>query len=84
MQYVYVLQSKLDKDLYIGCTNDIKKRLVLHNAKKVNSTKKRTPLVLIYYEAFINPTDAFNREIFLKSGWGRNNLSKLLNNHLHR
>lgn len=39
MQYVYVLQSKKDKDLYIGCTTDLKKRFALHNAKKITSTK---------------------------------------------
>ncbi|MFA6552687.1 MAG: GIY-YIG nuclease family protein [Candidatus Paceibacterota bacterium] len=36
MQYVYVLQSKVDKDFYIGCTHDLKKRLILHNTKKVS------------------------------------------------
>ncbi len=35
MQYVYILQSKEDNDLYIGCTNDIKSRLILHNKKKL-------------------------------------------------
>jgi putative endonuclease len=80
MQYVYVLQSKKDNELYIGCTNDLKKRLILHNAKKVTSTAGRTPLALIYYEAFIDKSDAFVREQFLKTGWGRNHLKKLLGN----
>ncbi len=35
MKYLYVLQSKKDKDLHIGCTKDLKSRLILHNAKKV-------------------------------------------------
>jgi len=39
MQYVYVIQSKKDGGLYTGCTKDIKGRLILHNAKKVTSTK---------------------------------------------
>lgn len=80
MQYVYVLQSKKDNELYIGCTNDLKKRLILHNAKKVTSTAGRTPFILIYYEAFIDKSDAFTREQFLKTGWGRNQLKKLLGN----
>ena len=84
MQYVYVLQSKKDYDLYIGCTNDIRKRLQLHNAKKVPSTTKRVPLSLIYYEAFIDNHDAYTREQFLKSGWGRNQIKKLLRNFFNR
>lgn len=39
MQCVYVLQSEIDGDFYIGCTQNMKKRLALHNAKKVASTK---------------------------------------------
>jgi putative endonuclease len=81
MQYVYVLQSKADKDLYIGCTCDLKKRLILHNAKKVSSTKKRAPFLLIYYETYINQKDAFNREQYLKTGWGRNYIKKILTNY---
>ena len=79
-QYVYVIISKKDNELYIGCTKDLKERLKLHNAKKVDSTKKRVPLALIYYEAYINPIDAFNREKYMKTRYGRNYLHKTLNN----
>ncbi len=84
MQYVYVLQSKEDNDFYIGCTRNLKDRLRLHNAKKVASTKKRVPFVLIYYEAYIDSKDAYQREMFLKTGWGRNHLRKTLSNFLNR
>ncbi|MDZ4786574.1 MAG: GIY-YIG nuclease family protein, partial [bacterium] len=66
-----MLQSKKDNDLYIGCTKDLKARLKLHNAKKVASTKKRSPFVLIYYEAYIDSKDAYEREIYMKTQWGR-------------
>lgn len=82
MYYVYVLQSKQDRHLYTGCTNDLKKRLIMHNSGKVESTRKRLPLKLIYYETFINKQDAFNRERWLKTGWGRNHLNKILSNYL--
>jgi predicted GIY-YIG superfamily endonuclease len=39
-------------------------------------------LILIYYEAFIDKHDAFNREQWLKTGWGRNQLKKILRNYL--
>ena len=80
MQYVYVLQSKKDNDIYIGCTKDLKERLKLHNAKKVASTKLRVPFVLIYYEAYLHEKDAYIRERYLKTGWGRNHIRKVLSN----
>ncbi|MDD2646429.1 MAG: GIY-YIG nuclease family protein [Patescibacteria group bacterium] len=78
MYYVYVLQSKKDGLLYLGCTNNLKQRLLLHNTGRVYATKKRAPFKLIYYEAFINKHDAFCREQWLKTGWGRNQLKNIL------
>ena len=49
--YTYVLKSSKDNKLYIGHTNNLKKRLVEHNKGVVDSTKSRRPLKLIYYEA---------------------------------
>ena len=80
MQYVYILQSKKNGDLYTGCAKDIKARLILHNAKKVDSTKKYAPFALIYYEAYINATDAFNREKYMKTQYRRNYIKKVLSN----
>lgn len=78
--YVYVLKSKRDGDLYVGCTKDLQERFALHNSKKVASTKRRVPFDLIYYEAFLNKSDAFEREQFFKTGWGKTSLKKLLSN----
>lgn len=80
MQYVYVLQSKKDGDLYIGCTKNLRSRIILHNAKKVGSTAKRVPFVLIYYECYINSNDAYNREKYMKTRYGRNYIKKVLSN----
>lgn len=81
MQFVYVLYSKTDNMVYIGCTNDLKKRLELHNAKKVRSTKLRGPFELIFYEAFTNSHDGYEREQYLKTGWGRNYIKKVAKNY---
>lgn len=80
MQYLYVIQSKKNGELYIGCTQDLKERLKLHNAKKVTSTKRNVPFVLIYYEAYINSKDAYNRERYMKTQYGRNYIKKVLSN----
>lgn len=66
MFYVYILKSKKDNKLYIGYTNNLRKRLEEHNSKKNRSTKSRTPFELIYYEAYKNQEDAQKREEMLK------------------
>tara|TARA_B100000745_G_scaffold123564_1_gene80261 strand:- start:5796 stop:6050 length:255 start_codon:yes stop_codon:yes gene_type:complete len=82
MYYVYILLSKKDDKFYTGCTTDLKKRVTMHNKKTIKSTQNRTPLKLVYYEAFLNREDAFQREKWLKTGWGRNHLKKTLKNYL--
>jgi len=66
MFYVYILQSKKDLDLYVGSTNDLRKRFKEHNSGKVRSTKHRIPFVLVYYEAYKSEEDARKREHNLK------------------
>ncbi|MFA5841174.1 MAG: GIY-YIG nuclease family protein [Candidatus Paceibacterota bacterium] len=80
--YVYILESKQDGELYIGCTNDLKKRIKEHNNGLVFSTKIKKPYRIIHYEAFLNKKDAFLREKWLKTGWGRNQIKKNLENYL--
>lgn len=83
MWYVYVLQSKRDEKLYTGCANNLRARIKLHNDGKVMSTKLRRPLVLIYHEAYPNKFDAFAREKWLKTGWGRNYLKRVLKHYFY-
>ena len=71
MIYLYVLRSTPDDQLYTGCTRDLRARFALHNAGKVPSTKDRRPLKLIYYEACLNEQDAFRREKYLKTTYGK-------------
>ncbi len=71
MHYVYVLHSQADKQLYTGCTSDLRERLAQHVAGEVSSTKERRPLKLIYYEASLSKFDAFRREKYLKTTYGK-------------
>ena len=71
MYYTYVLLSKKDKKLYVGCTEDLKLRFEQHIKGLVNSTKNRRPLILIYYEACLKQKDAFKREKYLKTHYGK-------------
>jgi putative endonuclease len=76
--YVYTLFSLRDKKLYTGFTTNLKDRLSRHARGEVKSTTNRRPLRLIHYEYFINKEDALAREVFLKSGFGRNQLKQEL------
>jgi len=78
MYYTYILESSKDKNLYIGWTNDLKKRFEKHNAGKVFSTKIRRPFELIYYEACLSKEAAIKREKYFKTGFGRRFLKNRL------
>jgi len=84
MYFVYILISLKDKRLYVGCTKDIEKRLVLHNTGKVVSTRIRRPLVLLHLEEYEQKGKAFGRERFLKSLWSTRFKRKLRDNYLGR
>lgn len=66
MFYVYLIKSKRSNNLYTGCTNNLVKRFKEHNGNKNFSTKYKSPFELVYYEAYKNKDDAFNREHNLK------------------
>ena len=78
MYYVYILYSKNKDRLYKGSTSDLRERFRQHSKGEVNSTKTGIPWVILYYEAFVNKTDALREEKFLKSGRGRERLKYLL------
>ena len=80
MYYVYVLYSLKDNKKYIGFTGNLKNRLKTHEDGKVESTRNRRPLVLIYYEACNNKYDALHREIYLKSAYGHRYLTNRIKN----
>jgi putative endonuclease len=80
MQFIYVLKSQRDNNLYIGCTADINKRISEHNTGKVLSTKGRRPFQLIFQEKFENKYEAFNKERYYKTAKGKKELkNKIIN-----
>ena len=66
MNYVYILLCA-DGSLYTGWTNDLKKRVAVHNAGKgAKYTKARRPVTLVYSEAFETKQQAMRREWEIK------------------
>ena len=71
MYYTYVLKSNKDNKLYIGYTENLKKRFEEHGVGKVDATRNRRPLILVYYEACLSKKNALKREKYFKTGFGR-------------
>jgi putative endonuclease len=64
--YCYILQCR-DKTLYCGYTNNLDKRLAVHNSGKgAKYTKIRLPVKLVYSESFATKSEAMKREYQIK------------------
>ena len=65
--YVYMLKSKSKKPLtYVGYTNNLKKRIALHNSNKGAKFTKGRKWKLIYKEKMISKSEAISREYYIK------------------
>lgn len=65
--FTYILLSSKNGDLYIGSTEDIERRVNLHNKGKVRSTKGYRPWKLLELYEFDSRSEAFRYEKFLKA-----------------
>jgi putative endonuclease len=72
MYFVYILKSEKDKKYYYGSIKDIVLRLKRHNKGEVRATKSGRPLVLHYKEEYQTRSEAYQREMFLKTIGGYN------------
>ena len=66
--FVYLLGNYKGKKLitYVGYTNNLKKRLSLHNSGKGAKFTKGRTWKLIYYEKYRSRKEAINRECYIK------------------
>jgi len=72
MYFVYFLQSKLNRKVYVGLTGLLPQtRLEQHNLGSNQWTRSNGPFELAYYETYSCIDDARQREAFYKSGFGR-------------
>jgi putative endonuclease len=76
---VYILFSERHNKTYVGFTSDLINRFQSHDslAKKGYTTRFR-PWKVVHVEFFNSKTDALKREVYLKSGAGRNWIANLL------
>jgi putative endonuclease len=66
--YVYMLKSKSIKSItYVGYTNNLEKRIKLHNSGKGAKFTRGRKWVLIYNEKYKSKNEAISREYYIKS-----------------
>ena len=73
--YVYILRLE-NQHLYVGSTNDLKRRFEAHQRGHVVSTRAHTPTKLMSYVAVQSETIARELERYSKSGSGKAFASK--------
>jgi putative endonuclease len=74
---VYVLRSRKTGRLYTGSTEDLPRRLEQHNSGISSATKHGCPWELLLQEGYSTRAEAMRRERELKTGKGRDELSRL-------
>ena len=65
--YVYMLKSRSIKPItYVGYTNNLKNRIILHNSGKGAKFTRGRKWLLIYKEKFKSKSEAISREYYIK------------------
>jgi len=76
--FVYIMTNKFKNVLYIGVTNNLRKRVFEHQSGKFDGfSKKYNCHYLVYFEHFTNINHAILREKELKK-WRREKKVKLI------
>ena len=70
MWYVYFLRLS-NGDIYVGSTNDLRRRVDSHQRGRVDSTKACLPVALKSYIAVLTEENARTLERYFKSGSGK-------------
>jgi putative endonuclease len=78
MFHTYILHSKRLDKYYIGSTNNIEDRLKRHNHGRSTYTKKGIPWELLYFEIFKTRSEAYQRELFIKSKKSKSFIAQLV------
>jgi len=70
MHHVYILKSLKDESLYVGSSENVKKRLAEHNSGIARYSRTKRPYVLKWFCTFPTKQQALMFEKYLKHGSG--------------
>ena len=76
MWYVYILKSKVKDYIYVGSTNNLKRRIDEHNSGMCRSTAPHKPLILEAFVGVRTEEKARKLEKYFKTGSGKAILNK--------
>ena len=77
MFHVYVLRSQTTGRFYVGSTGNLQDRLHRHNSGQSKATRHGVPWTLIYCEPHPSRSAATKREMYFKTGKGRDEIQRL-------
>lgn len=78
MYFVYILTNKDNVCLYVGVTDDLKRRLYEHKSEQIEGFTKRYHIhKLVYFEEYSDINEAIAREKQLKK-WTRSKKNHLI------
>ena len=78
--YIYMLKSKsINPVTYVGYTNNLTKRINLHNSGKGAKFTRGRKWILIYKEKFQSKKEAISREYYIKKNRSLRNKLKYEN-----
>jgi len=75
--YVYAIKSCKKNYIYIGLTNNPRRRIAQHNEGRERTTRSYAPFRILLIERFNSRQEARRREKYLKSGIGREYLRSI-------
>jgi len=75
--FVYAIRSRQRNYIYVGLTSNLEKRISQHNDGKGRTTRQYRPFILVHCEVFKTRLEARKREIYLKSGCGKEYIKNL-------
>jgi len=76
---VYILKSEKDNSLYIGKTNNLKRRLLEHNSGQTKSIKSKRPFILLEYISCNDEYESREMEREYKKGYKREQIKRKYN-----
>lgn len=71
MFYVYIISSKVRNYIYVGLSDNVKRRFLQHQKGSNKTTKPYRPFSLVHVEDFSTRAEARKKEKYLKSGTGK-------------
>ena len=78
MFQLYILQSEITNKFYIGSTGNLEDRLIRHNSGRSKATANGKPWKLFYSEEFQTRSEAYRREMEIKSWKSHERIAQLV------